>query len=48
MDQRISFLTLAGRDLDASRLHTGSFADPDGHRWEIACNPGPIGQKVLP
>ncbi|NPC95642.1 VOC family protein [Nocardioides sp. zg-DK7169] len=27
---------------------TGYFADPDGHRWEIATNPGPIGQRVLP
>jgi predicted lactoylglutathione lyase len=28
--------------------YTGYFADPDGYRWEIATNPGPIGQKVLP
>jgi hypothetical protein len=28
--------------------YTGYFADPDGHRWEIAYNPDPIGQKVLP
>lgn len=28
--------------------YTGYFADPDGHRWEIACNPSPIGQLVLP
>ena len=28
--------------------YTGYFADPDGYRWEIAYNPGPIGQKVLP
>ena len=28
--------------------YTGYFADPDGFRWEIACNPGPIGQVVLP
>ena len=27
---------------------TGYFGDPDGHRWEIATNPGPIGQEVLP
>ena len=27
---------------------TGYFADPDGYRWEIAFNPGPIGQVVLP
>ncbi len=28
--------------------YTGYFADPDGYRWEIAYNPGPIGRKVLP
>ncbi|GAA5150744.1 VOC family protein [Nocardioides marinquilinus] len=28
--------------------YTGYFADPDGFRWEVAFNPGPIGQKVLP
>lgn len=28
--------------------YTGYFGDPDGYRWEIATNPGPIGQAVLP
>jgi uncharacterized protein len=28
--------------------YTGYFADPDGVRWEIAWNPGPIGRLVLP
>ncbi|MEO9325040.1 VOC family protein [Nocardioides sp. C4-1] len=28
--------------------YTGYFADPDGFRWEVATNPGEIGQKVLP
>lgn len=28
--------------------YSGYFTDPDGYRWEIACNPGPIGQSVLP
>jgi predicted lactoylglutathione lyase len=28
--------------------YTGYFGDPDGHRWEIAYNPDPIGQFVLP
>lgn len=28
--------------------YTGYFADPDGFRWEVAYNPGPIGQIVLP
>jgi len=27
--------------------YTGYFADPDGFRWEIAHNPGPIGAEVL-
>jgi catechol 2,3-dioxygenase-like lactoylglutathione lyase family enzyme len=28
--------------------YTGYFADPDGYRWEIAHNPGPVGAEVLP
>lgn len=28
--------------------YTGYFADPDGFRWEVAWNPGPIGRVVLP
>jgi len=28
--------------------YTGYFTDPDGFRWEIAYNPGEIGQAVLP
>ncbi len=28
--------------------YTGYFADPDGYRWEVAWNPGPVGQLVLP
>jgi hypothetical protein len=32
----------------AVRGNTGYFADPDGVRWEIAWNPGEIGQLVLP
>lgn len=27
--------------------YTGYLADPDGFRWEIAWNPGPVGQAVL-
>ena len=27
--------------------YTGYFADPDGFRWEVAFNPGPIGTTVL-
>ena len=28
--------------------YSGYFADPDGFRWEIAFNPLPLGQIVLP
>ena len=28
--------------------YSGYFVDPDGFRWEIAYNPGDIGQDVLP
>ncbi|MCL8026529.1 VOC family protein [Nocardioides bruguierae] len=28
--------------------YSGYFADPDGFRWEVAHNPGPIGLSVLP
>ncbi|GGR61887.1 catechol 2,3-dioxygenase-like lactoylglutathione lyase family enzyme [Nocardioides luteus] len=28
--------------------YTGYFSDPDGVRWEVAYNPGPVGQSVLP
>jgi uncharacterized protein len=28
--------------------YTGYFTAPDGVRWEIAWNPGPVGQLVLP
>jgi uncharacterized protein len=28
--------------------YTGYLADPDGFRWEVAWNPGPVGRLVLP
>ena len=28
--------------------YSGYFSDPDGFRWEIALNPGPTGDYVLP
>lgn len=27
--------------------YSGYFADPDGFRWEVAYNPGPVGRSVL-
>ncbi len=26
---------------------SGYFADPDGYRWEVAYNPGPIGEDLM-
>lgn len=28
--------------------YSGYFSDPDGFRWEVAWNPGPIGRRVVP
>jgi catechol 2,3-dioxygenase-like lactoylglutathione lyase family enzyme len=28
--------------------YSGYFADPDGYRWEIAWNPGPVGLLAVP
>ncbi|MGH1561305.1 VOC family protein [Mumia sp. DW29H23] len=28
--------------------YSGYFLDPDGYAWEIAHNPGPIGQELVP
>ncbi|ARJ06856.1 hypothetical protein GCM10010988_21830 [Cnuibacter physcomitrellae] len=28
--------------------YSGYFSDPDGFRWEVAVNPGPTGEFVLP
>ena len=44
---------VAGRQASAAEErewggYTGYFADPDGVRWEIAYNPGPVGRTVLP
>lgn len=27
--------------------YSGYFADPDGIRWEVAYNPGPLGQELM-
>jgi uncharacterized protein len=35
----------SGRDWGG---YSGYFADPDGFLWEVACNPGELGQSVLP
>jgi catechol 2,3-dioxygenase-like lactoylglutathione lyase family enzyme len=28
--------------------YSGYFADPDGFRWEVAVNPTPLGESLLP
>jgi len=54
VDAVLALARTAGADpvTDAVRRdwggYTGYFADPDGFRWEIATNPGPIGELVLP
>jgi len=50
VDPRISFVTVAVHDAVEREWggYTGYFGDPDGYRWEVAFNPGPIGQVVLP
>lgn len=44
--------TLGAEVSDAERRdwggYSGYFTDPDGFRWEICMNPGPIGESVLP
>jgi predicted lactoylglutathione lyase len=46
--QRSSGVTAAALARSSGCGYTGYFADPDGYRWEVAYNPGPIGEVVLP
>jgi predicted lactoylglutathione lyase len=54
VDAILELATAAGADpvVRAQRRewggYSGYFADPDGFRWEIATNPGPTGEIVLP
>jgi catechol 2,3-dioxygenase-like lactoylglutathione lyase family enzyme len=54
VDEILELARTAGADLVSSGEgrewggYTGYFADPDGFRWEIATNPGPTGELVLP
>lgn len=53
VDDVLALARAAGATVAAPRRrdwggYTGYFADPDGFRWEVATNPGPIGQSVLP
>ncbi|WP_109507503.1 VOC family protein [Nocardioides speluncae] len=54
VDEVLSAARAAGADPISGAVvrdwggYTGYFGDPDGFRWEIAWNPGPIGRLVLP
>jgi catechol 2,3-dioxygenase-like lactoylglutathione lyase family enzyme len=54
VDEILELARSAGADPVVTAEHrdwggySGYFADPDGFRWEIAVNPGPTGEIVLP
>ncbi|TQL69518.1 hypothetical protein FB381_3428 [Nocardioides albertanoniae] len=53
VDDVLALARSLGRDAPAAEErvwggYTGYFADPDGVRWEIAYNPDPIGETLLP
>ena len=54
VDEVLALARRAGADPVTSAVdrvwggYSGYFADPDGFRWEVAWNPGPLGQVVLP
>ncbi|MBM6400744.1 VOC family protein [Phycicoccus sonneratiae] len=53
VDEVLDLAAAAGADVGPATDrewggYTGYFADPDGVRWEVAWNPGPIGLRVVP
>lgn len=46
--RRAGATTVAGAVQREWGGYSGYFADPDGFRWEIAYNPGDVGESVLP
>jgi len=53
VDQILELASRLGADVSRGQRrdwggYTGYFADPDGFRWEIAVNPDPVGQSLLP
>jgi uncharacterized protein len=53
VDEVLETARAAGAEVHAAEQrdwggYTGYFADPDGYHWEVAHNPGPIGELVLP
>lgn len=53
VDSALHDATAAGATLIAAAQkrewggYSGYFADPDGYRWEVACNPDPIGVQIM-
>lgn len=52
VDEVLRTAGAAGGTVDAAQErewggYSGYFADPDGFRWEVAFNPGPIGVDLL-
>lgn len=52
VDEVLADAARAGARVDAARDrewggYSGYFGDPDGFRWEVAYNPGPIGVDLL-
>jgi catechol 2,3-dioxygenase-like lactoylglutathione lyase family enzyme len=53
VDQVLATARAAGADVVGEPVarewggYSGYFTDPDGFRWEVAHNPGPIGASVL-
>ncbi len=53
VDDVIALARAAGAEVGVPAVrdwggYTAYFADPDGFRWEVAWNPGPIGLRVVP
>jgi catechol 2,3-dioxygenase-like lactoylglutathione lyase family enzyme len=53
VDEVLAWAASLGAEVSVGRRrewggYSGYFVDPDGFRWEIAMNPGPTGDYVLP
>lgn len=53
VDEVLALVRSLGAEVSLGRRrewggYSGYFVDPDGFRWEIAMNPGPTGDYVLP
>lgn len=53
VDEVLGLVASLGAEVSAATRrewggYSGYFVDPDGFRWEVAMNPGPTGDYVLP